>query len=76
MSNVTYSPNHRQAGAPVINIESKPRTASGLCSQCYLVAKVIHLQSLSSLVCVYVHILHNALTLVGRAKDTKKMKEQ
>jgi hypothetical protein len=27
LSNVTYSPNHRQAGAPMINIQSALRTA-------------------------------------------------
>jgi len=27
LSNVTYSPSHRQAGAPVINIQSTLRTA-------------------------------------------------
>ena len=31
MSNVTYSPSHRQAGAPVTNIQSKIRTAPYLC---------------------------------------------
>jgi hypothetical protein len=31
MSNVTYSPSHRQAGAPVINIQSTLRTAPDLC---------------------------------------------
>jgi hypothetical protein len=31
LSNVTYSPSHRQAGAPLINIQSTLRTAPDLC---------------------------------------------
>ena len=30
MSNVTYSPSHRKASAPMINIQSKLRTAPDL----------------------------------------------
>jgi len=31
LSNVTYSPSHRQAGAPLLNIQSTLRTAPDLC---------------------------------------------
>ena len=31
LSTVTYSPSHRQAGAPTINIQSTLRTAPDLC---------------------------------------------
>ena len=56
LSNVTYSPSHRQTGAPVINTKSKLLTAPCLCSQCYLVATVIHIQSLRSLICVCIRM--------------------
>jgi len=42
-----------------------------LYSQCYLVAPVIHIQSLRSHVCGHIHILHNIETLVW-AKKLKK----
>ena len=32
LPNVTYSPSHRQAGVPVINIQSTLRTATDLCT--------------------------------------------
>jgi len=48
LSNITYSPIHRQGGAPVIKIQSALRTASDLYknyhSLCYLVATLIHIQ--------------------------------
>ena len=62
LSNVTYSLGHRQAGAPVVDIQSTNRSALSLCInaslQCYLAAKVIHLQSLriQTCVCLYIHI--------------------
>jgi hypothetical protein len=59
LSNVTYSPNHRQFSAPVINIQSTLRTASDLCkpfhTQYDLVVTVIHIQSLRSQICVFTH---------------------
>jgi hypothetical protein len=49
----------RQAGTRTINIQSTLRTAPDLCKnvllQCYLVATVIHIQSLRSQICVYIH---------------------
>jgi len=62
LSNVTYSPSHRQAGAPVINTQWTLRTArdlrtnASLAVKYYLVAKVIYLQSLRSKICVYIYI--------------------
>jgi hypothetical protein len=54
---VTYSPDHRQAGAPTINIQSTLRTAPDLCKtvslQCYLVTTVIHIQSVHRYVCIH-----------------------
>ena len=59
LSDVTYGPSHRQACAPVINIPGKLRTPPDLSItvslQCYLVAPVIHVQSLRSQICVYIH---------------------
>jgi len=59
MSNVTYSPNHRQADALMIHILSTLRNAPGLCKTAslavLLVAKVIHIQSVRSRICVYAH---------------------
>ena len=60
LSNVTYSPSHRQTGAPAINIQSTLRIAPDLCKNvyltCYLVATVIHIQSVLSQTCVYTDI--------------------
>jgi len=61
LSSVTYSPSHRQTCALTINIKSTLRTAPNLCKnvslQCYLVAKVIHVQSVRCQICVYEHML-------------------
>ena len=44
-------------------------------SQCYLLTTVIHIQSLSSQICAYIHVFfHNTVTLVGQKK--KKMVQQ
>jgi hypothetical protein len=55
LSNVTYSPSHPQAGAPMIIIQSALRTAPGWCKnvslQCYLAATVNHIQSVRSQIC-------------------------
>jgi hypothetical protein len=70
--NAIYSPSHRQASTPMINIHSTLRTAIDfakmLHSQCYFVRMVIHIQSVSSQICVYmyVYIFHNIETLTGR----------
>ena len=63
---VMYSPTHRQGRVLMINIQSTLRTAPDLCKnvslQCYLVATVIHIQSVRSqtcvcvCVCVYTHM--------------------
>jgi hypothetical protein len=72
---VLYSPSHRHAGAPMMNIQSTFRTAPDSCKKVslalsyYLVAMVIHMQSLRCQICVYnTHILHNIETLVGQKK--------
>ena len=52
MTDVTYSPSHRQAGAPTINFQSTLRTAPDSCKNislyCHLVATVIHIVSVHS----------------------------
>jgi hypothetical protein len=71
MFNVTYSPSHRQAGAPMINIQSTGRTAPDLLKNVsavlfgsngnsYTVCKQ------SDYVCTYTHILYNIRTMVGQ----------
>jgi len=59
LSSVTYSPNHRQAGAQTINIQSALRPSPDLCKNvsllCYLVTTVIHTQSVRCQMCVCVH---------------------
>jgi hypothetical protein len=82
LSNATYSPSHRQAGAPVINSQSTLRNAHDLCKNVslevsnYLVTTVIPVQYLRGQICVglYTPILHNIDT--GRAKEMKKLGQQ
>jgi len=76
MSTVTYSSSYRQAGAPVINIEPKILTAPGLCSQCYLVPNVILLQSLRSLIHVYVHTFFTMYRRWSNKRHTKKRERE
>ena len=64
----------RQAANPTINIQSALRTAPYLCKnfslQCYLVASVIHIQSLRSQICVvYTHLVQSGDA--GRGKERK-----
>ena len=76
LSNVTYSPNHRQASAPLINIQSTLRSASNLCKNVSL--KVLYgnngnsyTVSTQSDMCIQTHILHSIETLVGQKKQQK-----
>ena len=66
---------HRQAGAPMTNIQSPLGTAPDLCKnvslQCYLVATVIHIQALRRQTCVYVHILF----IIQRQQSVKTNKK-
>jgi len=49
LSNVTYSTSHRQTGAPMINTQSTLCTVVQMFhSRCYLLATVIHKQSIWS----------------------------
>ena len=71
LSNVTYSPSHRQAGAPMINIQPTLRTATYLSKNVSL-AELFGSNSNSYTVstpsdmCIYRHILHNIQTFVGQ----------
>jgi hypothetical protein len=60
LSEVPYSPSHRQTGARTINFRSTLRSAP-ICVKMdllyYLVAMVIHIQSVRCQICVCVHIL-------------------
>ena len=87
MCNVTYSPSHCQASAPMINIQSTLCTAPNLCKNVsltnYLVAPVIHIQSLQSqmcrcayacmCVCTYIHTYSSQFRDAGWAKYIKKI---
>ena len=77
LSNATYSLSHRHAGAPMINIQSTLRTAPdvrknvSLTLSYYLVATVIHMQSLRSQICVYIYI-HIFFTIQRRCSGKDK----
>jgi hypothetical protein len=71
LSSVTYSPNHCQAGDPVINIQATLRTAPDLCTNVSLAvifcsngnSYIIYIQSD---LCIYTHIIHIIETVVGQ----------
>jgi hypothetical protein len=73
MSNVTYSPNHRQAGTPMINILSTLRTATNLCKN-VLLAELFGINGNSYKISTpsdtsmfaYTHILQNTEMVVGQ----------
>ena len=58
LSNITYSPSHRQASTPMINIQSTLRTAPDVCKNVSLavIIQIIHIQSVRSLICAYIYI--------------------
>jgi hypothetical protein len=66
---ITYSPSHRQAGTPMINIQSTIRTAPDLCKN---VGSNRNSYTISrrSYMWIYTYILHNIQTLVGQKKQT------
>ena len=73
LSNVTYSHNHRQAGAPILSIQSTLYTAPDLCKNVSLAALFdsngnSYTVSTESNMCLYTHIFHNIETLVGQDK--------
>ena len=76
MSNVTYSPSHGQVGAPAINIQSTFRTPTNWCKNIslavYLVATVIHIQSLRSHIRVCVYILYAIFFTIYRTWSGKR----
>jgi hypothetical protein len=78
LSNVPYSPSHRQTGAPTINIRSTLRSAP-ICVKMallyYLVATVIHIQSARCQICVCVCVYTYCAQYGdgGRAKERKNI---
>jgi len=71
MSSVTYSPSHRQAGTPVINIQSKLCTAPDLCKNISLTVLLgsagnSYKLCMQSHMCIDTHIVHRIETLVGQ----------
>ena len=75
--NVTHSPSHRQTGAHMINIYQLltllPICVKMFHLQCYLVAKVIHIQSLRSQI-LYIYTYSSQYREAGRPKEIKKKK--
>jgi hypothetical protein len=74
LPNVTYSPSHRQAGTPVINTQSKLRTAPALCenvSLAVLFGSNCNSYTIYTIRYVYVYTCHNKGKLVGQNKFTK-----
>jgi hypothetical protein len=68
---VTYSPSHRQAGAPVMNIQSTIRTAPDLCKNVLLAIVFgsrgdLYTVSTQSDMCTYTLIFHSIERLVGK----------
>ena len=73
MSNVTYSPNHRQAGAQMMNIQSTLRTSPDLCKNVSLASLFSnkgnsYAVSTQSDMWICTHVFHNTETLVGHKK--------
>ena len=80
LSNATFSLSHRQAGAPMINIQSTLRTAPDLCknvsfavlfgnngnSHAVPTHSDIYVSVCVKNMCMYTLILHNVETLVGQ----------
>ena len=81
MSNVTYSPNHRQDGTPLLNTQSALRTAPDVCTSVSL-AVLFGSNSNSYIVFtqsdmwIYTHILNNLETPIGQKKYFKKLGQQ
>ena len=70
VSSVTYSPTHRQDGAPTINIRSTLRTAPDLWKNMSLAVLFFsngnsYTVSTQSDMCIYTHIFYHLETLVG-----------
>ena len=77
--NVTYWVRHRQSGTPMTNIQSTLRTPP-ICvrmihSQRYLVATVIHIQSVHSQMCVYTYLYIYTHTCPSQYGDDGRAKE-
>ena len=74
LSNVTYSPSHRQTVAPVVNAQSTLRTATDLRKNVSLAVlfgsdgNSCSLHTVRYVYILYTHILHNIETLVGHKK--------
>ena len=73
LPNVTYSPSHRQAGTPTINIRSTLRTATDLCTNIALAVLFgsndnSYTVCTQSDMCTYIHTLREIETLVWKKK--------
>jgi len=76
LSNVTYSPTHRQAGAPLINIQSTLRTSPALCKNVSLAVLLgsngnSYTISTQPDMCICTHYSH--YRDAGRAKEIKNL---
>ena len=73
LSNVTYSPSHRQAGDPMTNNQSTTRTAPDLGKNISLTILFgsngnSYITSTQLEICTYAHLLHGTETLIGGEK--------
>jgi hypothetical protein len=75
------SPSHRQAVAPVINIQSALRITPEFCKNVSIAilfgSEIIHIQALYNQTCVYIYIYIYAYSSQyrgdGRKKESRKM---
>ena len=79
-SNITYSPSHRQTGAPTINIQSTLRTAPDWCKNVPLAALFgsngnSFTISVQTGMCICVHVLNNIEKVFGQENRKKKIGE-
>ena len=77
LSNVTYSPSHRQVGTPMTKIQSTLRTATDLCKNVSLAVLFgsngnSYTVSKQSYMCVYIYTYTSQYRDAGRAKEIKK----
>jgi hypothetical protein len=73
-----YLPSYHHSGAPVINYSVNPSYSPRFVqkifhSQCYLVATVIHIQSLHSQICVHIHMFFTTERRWSDKRNKKKI---
>jgi len=61
-------PDRRPNDKYPVNTSHRSDLCKNVSLQCYLVATVIHIQSVCSQICVCTHVVHNMATVVGLRK--------